>query len=64
MYRMDVVLSLILLVYKMLKIPRAKVEAHFLNKLAFITNKCLALDPFGECPRKTENLSKYTEVHE
>ena len=60
MYRMDTVLSLILLVSKMLKIPRAQVEAHFLKKLAFVTNKCLAQDVFGKCPRTTENLSKYT----
>ena len=56
MFRMDTVLSLILLDFDMLKIPRAKVEAHFLKKLAFVTNKCLAQDSFGECP--TENLSK------
>ena len=64
MSRMDVVFSLILLIYKMLKIPKAKAETHFLKKLAFVTNKCLALDPIGEYPKKTENLSKYTEVHE
>ena len=34
MYRMDTVLCLILLVSEMLKIPRAKVECHSLNKLA------------------------------
>ena len=60
MYRMDTVLSLILLVFEMLKIPKTKVEAHFLKKLDFVTNKCLALDAFGKCPRTTENLSKYT----
>ena len=49
-YRMDTVLSLILLVSEMLKIPRAKVEAHFLKKLAFITNKNLAQDTCGKCP--------------
>ena len=31
---MDAVLPLILLVYEMLNIPSAKVEAHFLKKLA------------------------------
>ena len=41
MYRMDTVLSLILIVSKMLKVPRANVEAHFLKKLAFVANKCL-----------------------
>ena len=53
MKRMDTVLSLILLVSEMLKIPRAKVEAHFLKKLAFVTNKCFAQDAFGKCPRTT-----------
>ena len=41
MYRMDTVLSLILLFFEMLNIPRSKVEAHFLKKLVFVTNKCL-----------------------
>ena len=36
---MDTVLSLILLVSEMLKIPRTKVEAHLLKKLAFINAK-------------------------
>ena len=61
---MDTVLYLTMLVSEMLKISRAKVEAHFLKKLAFVTNKCLAQDAFGECPRITENLSKYTSVRE
>ena len=60
MYRMDTVLSLILLVFEMLKIPKAKVEVHFLKKLDIVTNKCLAQDAFGKCPRTTEYLSKYT----
>ena len=65
MYFMDAVLFLILLVSEILKIPRTKVEAHFLKKLAFVTNKCLAQDVFGECPRSTtENLSKHTTVRE
>ena len=64
MYRMDTVLSLILLVHDMLKIPRAKVQAHFLTKLAFVTNKCLPQDIFGKCPSTTENLSNYTVVRE
>ena len=59
MYRIDTVLSLILLVSEMLKIPRAKVEVHFLKKLAFVTNKCLAHNAFRKFPRATENLSKY-----
>ena len=58
MYRMDTVLSLILLVFEMLKIPKTKVETHFLKKLDFVTNKCLAQDAFGKCPRTTENLFK------
>ena len=40
MYRMDTVFSLIMLVSEMLKIPSAQVKAHFLKKLAFVTNKC------------------------
>ena len=62
MYCMDTVLSLILLVSEMLKIPRAKVEAHFLKKLPFVTNECSAQDAFGECPRTTEKLSKFRAV--
>ena len=58
MYRMDTVLSLILLVFEMLKIPKTKVEAHFLKKLDFVTNKCLALDAFRKCRRAIENLLK------
>ena len=48
MYHMDTELSLILLVSEMLKIPRVKVEAHFLKKLAFVTNKYLVQDAFGK----------------
>ena len=51
---------LILLVSEMQKIQRAKVEAHFLKKLAFVTNECLARDAFST----TENLSKYKSVRE
>ena len=58
MYRMDTVLSLILLVFDMLKIPTAKVEARFLKKLSFVTNKFLAQDSLGECPKAAESLSK------
>ena len=43
---MDTVLSLILLLSEMLKIPKTKVEAHFLKKLDFVTNKCLIQDDF------------------
>ena len=64
MYRMDTVLFLILLISEMLKIPRAKVEAHFLKKPAIVTNKYLAQDSFGKCPRTTENLSIYKTVRE
>ena len=64
MYRMDSVLYLILLVSEMLKIQRAKVEVYFLKKFYFATNKCLAQDAFGKCPKTTENLSKYTAVRE
>ena len=52
------------LVSEMLKMSRATVEAHFFKKLYFVTNKCLAQDAFGECPRTTENLSKYIAVRE
>ena len=62
MYRMNTVLSLILLVFEMLKVPKTKAEAHFLKKLDFVTSKCLALDAFGKCPRITENLSKITAL--
>ena len=55
MYRTDTVFSLILLI-------RAKVEAHFIKKLGFVTNKSLKLDSFGKCPRIAENLSKYTAL--
>ena len=51
MYRMDTVLSLILLVSEMLKIPKTKVKAHFLKKLNFVTNTCLAQDAFRKCQR-------------
>ena len=54
MYRMCTVLCLILLVSAMLKISRAKVETHFLNKLAFVKNKCLAQDALRKCPSATE----------
>ena len=64
MYRMNTVLALILLVSEMLKIARAKVETNFLKKIVFLTNKNLAQDTFGKCPRATENLSKYTAVCE
>ena len=46
MYRMNAVLSLILLVPKTLKIRGARVEAHFLKELVFIINKCVAQDVF------------------
>ena len=35
MYRMDAVLSLILLVFEMLKIPKTKSEAHFLRNFIY-----------------------------
>ena len=60
MYRMNPVLSFILLVSEVRKIQRAKVEAHFLKKLPFVTNECLARDAFST----TENLSKYKSVRE
>ena len=64
MYRMDTVLSLILLVSEMLKIPREKVEVHLFKKLTFLTHECLAQDTFEKCPRTTRFLSKYTAVRE
>ena len=62
MHHMETVFFLILLVSETLKMLRAKAEAHFLKKLAFVTNKCLAQDAFGECARTLESLSKYTAV--
>ena len=62
MYRMDTVLSLILLVFEMLKIPKTKIEAHFLKKLDFAFNKFLAQDALRKCPRTTENLSKIYNI--
>ena len=62
MHPMYTVLSLILLVFEMLKIPKTKVEAHFLKKLDFVTNKCLAQDALRKCQRTTENFSKYTAL--
>ena len=62
MYIMDTVLSLILLVFEIMKILKTKVEAHSIKKLDFVTNKDLALDAFGKCPRTTKNLSKYTSL--
>ena len=64
MYHIDTMLFLILLVSEMLKIPRTKVEAHFLKKLAFVTNNNLAQDAFGKCPRTTKNLLKHTAARE
>ena len=49
---MDTVLVLIPLVSDMIKIPMSKDEAHFLKKLAFVTNKYLAQDVFGKCLRR------------
>ena len=63
-YRVDNVLSLLLLVSELLKIPRDKVEAHFFKKIAFVTNKCLAQDAFGKCTRTREILSKHAAVRE
>ena len=62
MYGMDTVLFFILLVFEMLKIPKINVEVHFLKKLDFVTNKCLAQDAFRKCPRTTENLLKHTAL--
>ena len=44
--------------------PRAKVEAHVIKKFDFITKKCMAQGAFRKCPRRTENLSKYTAIRE
>ena len=61
---MDSVLYLILLVSEILKITKAKVKAHFLKKLAFVTNNCLAQDVVRKNPRTTEILSNYTPARE
>ena len=63
MFRKDTVLPLILLIFEMLKISRAKVEIHFLKKTC-ICNECLGQEAFGKCPKITENLSKCTVVRE
>ena len=62
MYRMDILLSLILLVSEKLKIPKTKIEAHFLKKIDFVNNKCSAQEAFEKCPSTTENLSKHTAL--
>ena len=57
---MDSVLSLTPLVSEMLKYPWAKVEAYFLKKLAFVTNKCL----FTRCLRKmSKDNRKPFKIH-
>ena len=61
-YRIDTVLSL--LVSEILKIPRDKVEAYFLKKLAYVTKKCFAQDAIRKSTRTTEYLSKYTALRE
>ena len=61
---MDITLSVTRLIFEMLKIPKAKVEAHFLKKLPFLNNKSLVQYVFGKYPRTTKNLSKYTRVRE
>ena len=64
---MDTVLSLILLLSEMLKIPKTKVEAHFLKKLDFVTNKCLAQDAFGKCQKgqkKTFQTTPHYSFHD
>ena len=52
MYRMDTMLPLILLVSEMLKIPKIKVEAHFLKKTDFAAKKCFAQDVFEKCQKE------------
>ena len=59
MYCMDTMLSFILLVSEMPKLPRAPFEAYFLTKFAFVTKKCLAEQAFEKCTMTTENSSKY-----
>ena len=63
MHLMDSVLSLILLISEMLKTPETKVEAHFLKKLDFVTNKCLAQDAFRKCPGKTFQNTQHFRFH-
>ena len=65
MYRTNNALSFDFIFFsEMLKFPSVKVESHFLKKLAFVINKCLAQHAFGKFPRTTENLSKHTAVSE
>ena len=56
MYRIDTVLSLILLVSEMLKILSTKVKVYFFKKPDFEIKKCLVQDAFRKCPRTAENL--------
>ena len=64
MYCMYTLLSLILLVSEMLKIPRAKVEAHFLKKLDLVTNKCLAQEkPFFENVQGQQKAFQNTQLY-
>ena len=62
MYRMYTVLSLILLVSEMLKVPRAKFEGRFLKKFDFATNICLAQDAFRKCPRTKESFKIHSSM--
>ena len=54
--------GLILSVSDMLKILSAKVRDHFLNELAFVTNRCLAHDAFRKIPRAIKKIPKYITV--
>ena len=62
-YCTDTVLSLILLVSEMLKIPRPKFEAHFLKKRAFVTNRCLAQDAFEKNVLEKQKTFQNTRQH-
>ena len=64
MYHIDAVLFLILLVSEMLKIPRTKVEPHFLKKTYFCNEQQFSTNAFGKCSRTTKNLFKYTAARE
>ena len=53
---MDTVLSMILLVSDMLKVPRAKLEANFLKKLTYVTNNYLAHEPLENVQGQQETF--------
>ena len=61
---MDTALPLILLVSEILKIPRAKVEVHFLKKFPFITKKMFSTRCLRKMSKDNSNRNlKNTHQH-